>query len=123
MKTQRIIFYSSLSYQLLGVDADIGTYHEFLSAFDDLARGQSFEKVYPSVPEMRRWMSDNGHKNDNAGRRAFSETLNALHPDIDHVPKKQSFAAANFGNILGSVNPWGSRINYAAMPHMDPFRK
>lgn len=35
MKTQRIIFYSSLSYQLLWADgANLCTYQEFCSAFD-----------------------------------------------------------------------------------------
>jgi hypothetical protein len=38
MKTQRIIFYSPLSYQLLWADgANLCTYHEFCSAFDAAA--------------------------------------------------------------------------------------
>jgi hypothetical protein len=37
MKTQRIIFYTQLAYQLLGTNSDIVPYSEFLSAFDDLA--------------------------------------------------------------------------------------
>jgi hypothetical protein len=95
MKTQRIIFYTQLAYQLLGTNSDIVPYSEFLSAFDDLAaacraRGQSFEKVYIDIPMMLQWQRDNGHKNDNAGRAAFSETLHAIHPDIDYVPKQTS---------------------------------
>jgi hypothetical protein len=39
---------------------------------------------------MLQWQRDNGHKNDNAGRAAFSETLHAIHPDIDYLPKQTS---------------------------------
>jgi hypothetical protein len=91
--THRIIWYEPLTYQQLGVCADIGTYYEFCSAFDAQAaacRPRGFEKVYINVSEMMQWLRDNGHKNDNAGRAAFSETLHAIHPDIDYVPKQTS---------------------------------
>ena len=95
-ETQCIIWYDQLTYQRLWADgADLQTYHEFCSAFDNLAtacraRGQAFERIYIDVPAKLRWLRDNGHKNDNAGRAAFSETLHAIHPDIDYVPKQTS---------------------------------
>ena len=111
---QRIIFYTQLGYQLLGVDADVQTYSEFISAFDAIAancreRGQSFERVYPNVPEMLQWMSDNGHENNNKGRAAYASTLNAIHPDIDYIPK-QTYAAANFASILGPDKSVGQQV-------------
>ena len=94
-ETQRIVWLEPLDYQLIGSNADIQTYAEFCSPFDDLAtacraRGQAFERIYIDVPAMLRWLRDIGHKNDNAGRAAFSETLHAIHPDIDYVPKQTS---------------------------------
>ena len=75
--TQRIIWYEPLTYQQLGADSDIQTYHEFRSAFDNLAtacraRRQSFEKICIDISAMLVWLRDNGHKNDDAGRATFS---------------------------------------------------
>jgi hypothetical protein len=63
---QRIVFYEPLAYQLLAADADIQTYHEFRSAFDNLAtacraRGQAFERIYIDVPAMLLWLRGNGN--------------------------------------------------------------
>lgn len=124
----RIIWYEPLAYQQLG--ADIGTYHEFCSAFDALAnvcqaRGQSFERVHIDVPAMQQWLRDNGHNNDNSGRAAFSETLQAIHPDIDYVPPKQTLAAANFGSpLLGPLGLGIGRpmVDWQALPRMIHWR-
>jgi hypothetical protein len=126
-QTQRIAYYADpVSYQQLGADCDIQTYHEFVVAFDTVAatcraRKQAFERVYVDVPVMLQWLRDNKHQNNNAGLAAYSKTLNAIHPSIDRPSPQQSFAAANFASVLGPTGLGG--INYAAMPHVDPFRR
>jgi hypothetical protein len=112
--TQHVVVYDHLTYRRLRADgADLQNYHEFCSAFDNLTRGQSFERICIDLPTMLQWLRDDNHRNNNAGRTAFSETLHAIHPDIDYLPK-QTYAAANFSSILGPVNP--QSINYAALP-------
>jgi hypothetical protein len=124
--SQRIIWYGPLVYQRL--DGDIQTYAEFVAAFDAVAascRARGREKVHVDPAVMLQWLRNNGHENNDKGRRAYGETLDALHVDIDHVPKKQSFAAANFQSVLGPVGPINANgtINYQAMGHMDPCRR
>jgi hypothetical protein len=131
---QCIIWYDQLTHQWLGTDdADIGTYAEFCAAFDILAnacRAQAFEKVYADIPRMLLWLRDNGHKNDNAGRAAYSTTLQAIHPDVDYVPKQQTYAAANFGGIFGPMGlgvdqrgrHYTPTVDFEAMPRMNRWR-
>jgi hypothetical protein len=89
--TQHVVVYDHLTYQRLRADgADLQNYHEFCSAFDNLTRGQSFERICIDLHTMLQWLRDDNHRNNNAGRTAFSETLHAIHPDIDYVPKQTS---------------------------------
>jgi hypothetical protein len=88
------------------------------------------KKVYADIPRMLLWLRDNGHKNDNAGRAAYSTTLQAIHPDVDYVPKQQTYAAANFGGIFGPMGlgvdqrgrHYTPTVDFEAMPRMNRWR-